>query len=306
MLREEKFYADVFEKISDYYNGKAKVTIHDVTKNNSLSKRGLCVTMIGGNCGPTIYLDDFYEEYQDGRPFELVIKDIIKVLDEHLVEEKVDFSFITDFDKIYDKICYRLVGSKTNKKKLEGCPHRLIEDLAVTYFVSLVSMGIEGSVAIRKELMDIWKVTEEDLFEAAMDNTPRIYPANIIPMNDFLKKQTGHDFFADAFLSEGFLIGSNTKYTHGATVILYPGLLKEVGEHFGGNYYIIPSSVNEVLFVKELFCNEDPETLENMIKSVNASCVLPEDVLSDYLYYYDREAQNIIKKVEQVKDTMLL
>ena len=306
MVRKEKFCNDVLERATEYYRDKAKVSMHDVTKNNSLSKTGLCVTMLGGNCGPTVYLDDFYDDYENGRDFESAFNDIIRVLDMHLVKEKVDFSFFTDFDKIYDKICFRVVGEAKNRDILKECPHRLIEDLAVTYHVSLLPMGIEGSVRIKNEMMKLWKVTEEDLFEAALDNTPRIYPAEIISMDEFLKRRTGEDLLPYDLFAEGFFIASNEKYTHGASVILYPDLLKEVGDRLRENFYIIPSSVHEVLFVKELYYRGDPGTLEGMIHNVNSSCILPEEVLSDSLYYYDRAAENKIKKVEQVKDTMLL
>ena len=306
MVRKEKFYDEVMERAKDYYKDRANVSMHDVGKNNSLSKMGLCVTIIGGNCGPTVYLDDYYDEYENGKSFEDVFDEIINLIDTHLVEDKIDFAFFTDFNKVYDSIYFRVIGAKRNEERLKGCPHRLIEDLAVVYYVSMKSRGIEGSVAIKNTLMDIWNVTEEDLFEAAIDNTPRLYPANIISMGEFLFKQTGHEPLLNDIFTNGFLVGSNDQYTNGASVILYPELLKEVGEQFNCNYYIIPSSIHEVLFVKELFYRDEPGTLEDMIHSVNSTCILPEDVLSDSLYYYDRAAENKIKKVEQVKDTMLL
>ncbi|WP_026528641.1 DUF5688 family protein [Butyrivibrio sp. VCD2006] len=306
MVRKEKFYNEVMERAKEYYKDRARVSMHEVTKNNGLKKTGFCVTMIGGNCGPTLYLDEYYKEFENGKVFDSVFNDIIKMMDAHLVPEKMDVTFFTDFDRIYDKICFRLVNAKENEEKLKECPHRLLEDLAVVYYISMTSLGIEGSVAIKNELMEVWKATEEDLYEAAMDNTPRLYPAEIITMAEFLKRRTGHSFFPNEATSNGFLIGSNDRYTNGATILLYPGLLKEVGDFFQDNFYIIPSSIHEILFMKELFYGDEPGTLEDMIRNVNLTCVLPEDVLSNSLYYYDRAAENNIKKVEQVRDTMLL
>ncbi|WP_022761668.1 DUF5688 family protein [Butyrivibrio sp. AD3002] len=310
-MNKINFFNEVRDKAAEYYEGKGKVSMHEVDKNNGLKKMGICVTLVGGNCGPTVYLDDFYEEFLKGKSFGSVFNDIIRVIDQHLVGEKVDFSFFSDFDLVCDKICFRLISSKRNEEKLKEIPHRLMEDLAVTYFVSLSAMGIEGSVAVNNEIMKIWDATEEDLFEAALDNTPRLYPAEIVPIYDYLEKQGGQnccpgDVFGYDSYFEGLLVASNEKLTNGASVILYPELLKEVAEHFGSNYYILPSSVHEVIFVKELFSQDEPGTLEDMIKTVNATCVLPEDVLSDSLYYYDRTHENNIKKVEQVRDTMVL
>ena len=45
--------------------------------------------------------------------------------------------------------------------------------------------------------------------------------------------------------------------------------------------------------------------LKDMVEYVNNTCVSPEDVLSDNVYYYDR-AGECINKVEYVEDVMVL
>lgn len=57
-------------------------------------------------------------------------------------------------------------------------------------------------------------------------------------------------------------------------------------ERVGGDFYILPSSIHEILLVKddETF---DINRLEDMVKEVNETQVAPEDLLTDSVYHYD-------------------
>ncbi|WP_029322219.1 DUF5688 family protein [Butyrivibrio sp. AE3004] len=304
-MEKELFYNEVVKKVEAYYGDSAIVTTHEIVKNNGLVKRGLCVKNTKSNCAPTLYLDDFYVKYKEGRDFNDISEEVIETFDKYIVNRQVDMSFFKDYGSISDKICFKIVNKERNEEKLKNVPHRLVEDLAVIYFVALNAMGIDGSVQIRNEFLELWDATEEDLFEAALDNTPRIFPANIIPMGDFLSAKSGDDIFRDVFSSNNLLIATNDKYLGGASVMLYPGLLKEVGDKFGANFYILPSSVHELILLSETFEGNEADNLIEMVKCVNSTCVPSEDVLADSLYYFDRSGENNVKKVEQVKDTML-
>ena len=154
-------------------------------------------------------------------------------------------------------------------------------------------------------MMNIWGVTEEDLYEAATINTPKLSPAKIVSMGDFLAERAGNEQMAGLFPDNDFLVASNRDYVSGAAVILYPGVTREVAETMGGDYYIIPSSRHEVIMISETSVENGALDLKSMVKCVNETCVMPEDVLSDNLYHYDRTCDNI-KKVEYLKDTMVL
>lgn len=304
-MNNEMFYNEVKQKVMQHYEGRASVALTDVIKNNGLNKTGLCVRKNGSNCGPTIYLNDFYEEYKMGKDLGVIENEVIRLFEEYGVDDNVDLEFVRDFDSVMDKICFRLVDSNRNKKKLCDMPYRLIEDLAVTYYISIDVMGIEGSIAINNSIMEAWKVTEEDLFEAALDNTERILPAKIVSMGDFLVSARGDASLAGLFPDNDFLIASNDKSVGGAAVILYPGLLKEVGEKMDCNFFILPSSRHEVILMSEHNVQNGVMNLKDMVEYVNNTCVSPEDVLSDNVYYYDR-AGECIKKVEYVEDVMVL
>ena len=53
----------------------ATIRTNDVTKNNGLVLHGVTVQPEGSNIAPTIYLDGYYKEYEDGEKLVLVRKE---------------------------------------------------------------------------------------------------------------------------------------------------------------------------------------------------------------------------------------
>ena len=92
----------------------------------------------------------------------------------------------------------------------------------------------------------------------------------------------------EEYVSERLYVLSNRRRINGAAVVLYPELLRRLGEAFGGNYYVIPSSVHEVLLLKDTE-DEDVHRLNDMVRQVNEQQVLSEEVLSNHVYYYSVE-----------------
>lgn len=80
---------------------------------------------------------------------------------------------------------------------------------------------------------------------------------------------------------------SNTKRLHGAVCMLYPGVLKEMADRMGGDFFILPSSVHETILLPDAGEGLNG-ALRQMIREVNSTKVAPEEVLSDTLYRYDR------------------
>ena len=76
--------------------------------------------------------------------------------------------------------------------------------------------------------------------------------------------------------------------------IFYPGVMDQVGERLNGDYFILPSSVHEILVVPD-DGNISFRELTDMVKEVNRTQVAPEDRLTDQVYHYDT-ADRIFEK----------
>jgi len=60
----------------------------------------------------------------------------------------------------------------------------------------------------------------------------------------------------------------------------------KAAERAGGDFYILPSSIHEVLIVPDNGMM-DLAALENMVREVNATTVDPSEKLTDNVYHYD-------------------
>lgn len=78
----------------------------------------------------------------------------------------------------------------------------------------------------------------------------------------------------------------------GAAGIFSMELIRKQAEELGCDFYILPSSLHEVILMREDMAPE-MDILEDMVRDINRTQVLAEDYLSDSIYYYDRESKKV-------------
>lgn len=82
---------------------------------------------------------------------------------------------------------------------------------------------------------------------------------------------------------------------YGAGCVLYKGILEQAAEQFGSGFYLLPSSVHEVILLPSAE-QDDCSTgmLRGMVSEINRSDVIDEkDVLSDDVYYFDMKKNEL-------------
>jgi hypothetical protein len=145
--------------------------------------------------------------------------------------------------------------------------------------------------------MKLWNVSVEELYKTAMENTPKLQEYEIRDMNDIIRNvmtEGGFEGFCDMEeeeLSEStpMYVLTNKSGIDGAACILYTDLLKDFASHIEKSFYVIPSSVHEVILVPT-DDNTEADEIRRMIKDINDTQVKTEEVLSYSLYYFDRES----------------
>lgn len=186
--------------------------------------------------------------------------------------------------------------------RLENVPYIPFLDMVITFHILMIEDedGI-GSVLIRDALQKTWNISTKQLFQLAEKNTIRMYPLQIRSMeqvfSDIEEKhpKLSEEYPVEAMKQEGLqdiLIASNRKGINGATVLLYPDCLEQLEEQCGGDYYILPSSIHEVLIMPDQYDISTPN-LHNMVLDVNANCVRPDEILSDHVYHYSRKEKTV-------------
>ena len=215
------------------------------------------------------------------------------------MQKNFDISFVTDFSKVKSRICYKLINAKKNKALLEDVPHVLVEDLAVIFYI-LVSANAEetGTITVKDNMMKLWNVTTDDLYELALANTQRLFRGSVQSMAnvmiDILSKELDdeavmefYDMMVDVDDRVPMYVCTNTMKSNGAGVILYDGLLREFADRVDSDVFVLPSSIHETLLIP-VSAGMDLEALKDMVRSINRTEVAPDEILSDNVYYYDR------------------
>lgn len=292
-----RFQNSLVEQLAEQIPEGCRISIHKVIKNNDLQLDSLVILSKQVNVSPNFYLQQYYEKYLQGMSMETIISDILENYEKTrktMGKYQIDLSL----DACRDKIVYRLSSGEKNRMRLENVPSIPFLDMVITFHVLMIEDedGI-GSVMVRDAFMQEWKMSTKELFQLAQENTMRMFPLQVHSMTQMLSNlEKEHPELAEEYPDEvlqgqGFqntLVVSNQKGINGAAVILYPGCLAQLEEQCAGDYYVLPSSIHEVLILPD----RDQiygSGLQNMVREVNENCVQADEILSDHVYHYSSE-----------------
>ena len=294
MMNFEEFKAWVKENItSKDWKETSQVEISVVKKNNGVSKAGLSIREDEHDVSPLLYLDDYYIHYQNSELLENIIRNIRADYDKKVQMAAVKIPNLQEFENIRGRVIYRLVNYEKNKEILEDCPHIRLYDLAVTFrwVARIDDVGVSTSLITNKQVKE-WGVSVNDLVLAARQNTPRLFPAQIIDMEEMLAGMVSFILYPSTI---PMYILTNKQELNGASALLYGDILKDFANKKGADMYILPSSIHEVIMVPADRIN-DPTKLLSIVHDANTTVVSIGDVLSDSVYYYDRKKDQILVK----------
>ena len=278
------------------YRVDGLVSIQQITKNNGLELDGLTILAAGVNVSPTIYLNYYYDKFlQHG--LDAVVKEILEVYEQNKPKEAIDLSFFTDVHRVHNKIKMKLVNYERNKELLKKVPHVKFLDLAIIFYVELANTE-EGlaTILIYNHHMAYWNFTTETLYELANENMlgdfrlESIFESIIDAFDEEQKEMlmAAKDMFRMQILT-------NKAKMYGAIGMLQTCILQEYMKRYNTEkLIIIPSSVHEVLLIP-YEQGVDMEEMKALVKEVNATQLLPEEVLSDNVYIYDGNEIKIIE-----------
>lgn len=293
--------------ISEKLGEDFEVVCSSVQKNNSVMLDGITIREKGRIVAPTIYLNDILKGNEDEEDIE-DIADMVVDSYESWMEgtQELNPEYFT-IENMRDKIIYRMVNYEMNREMLETTPHLRYKDLAV-YFCCLIRIDSQGlgTVRITESIREDWDVSVEQLREYAVSNTPELLPFEMNSMYSVLAGMLARELELnpedcdvprmrelleylengdDTKLSGAMYVVTTHAGINGASCLLYRGVTEEIARRLGTGYYILPSSVNEVIIVPDT-ADISEEYLREMVPQINRSEVEPTEVLSDEIYRY--------------------
>ena len=279
---------DKLQVVQNPFSSQFRVNVKDVEKANGMSYRGIEVSDQQVGMGVTINMDKHYKMYLGGKSVD-EIADLVQqqVADAFERRPDVDMSRLKDYESLCSNVMMEAVSKEKNAEYLQNIPHFDMADLSIIY---RLNVGRDrnhdiGVVTVDNQLLSSIGVSQDqfqkDVFEQAIAGEPPILKslAEVMDMN----------FMGDDSEPEGGLfLATNRDALYGASVIAIPGFLDQAAEKLGGSFYILPSSVHEVLLLR----NDEEvnvQEMESMVQEINAAIVSPEEQLSDRVYHYDAQ-----------------
>lgn len=300
------FAETVSKAVSEELGDGCQVKLQEVIKNNGVILQGLVILTRERNLSPTIYLNSFLEAYEAGVPLVEIVAKILEIYRKNMPPGNINMDFFREFGKVCPGICYKVVNRGRNRALLERIPHIDFLDLSICFFYAYQNEALGyGSILIYNSHMEMWNCSTETLLRFAQENTRRIFPWKSHRLAELLQEFAGSEAGQGMTPAEAgeavsdaipMRVLTNVRRTHGATCMIYPGVLGALASEINENLYILPSSIHEVIFMPESAV-DGPRQLCGMVREVNATQVEPEEILSDNLYFY-RRLENHVEIME--------
>lgn len=292
-MNYEEFKNTIKSQIKNYlpdsYND-ADVLINHVIKNNSVHLDGLLIRKHNSSVSPTIYLNHYYDQYENDRSMEDIMNEIAKRRIESADNSFTEIDELTCFEKVKDKISCKLINYCRNIEYLSDKPYTPIADLAAVYYIGIgFSDYGYGSVIINNQILESYKISVEELHAIALQNMQKD-KARLLPMTDIIKGLLSDTSDISDFEQTNvpMFVLTNEEKINGASKLLDSITMDEVAKRIGTNFYILPSSIHETILVTATDCSISE--LEKMVMEVNETEVAAEEILSDHVYRYNYDS----------------
>ena len=261
----QQFLFTITAGLQSACQAEEKITVQTIEQKHTAKIKTVSLYHRGKRTTPWIYMAPFYRLYQHGYSMESIQKELKNVLDMVTENNKVEGEIFTNFECAAAFLSVRLISYQKNKEFLSLVPHRRIQDHC-----------------------RIWEVTEDILFQTAIASMIRRFPPSLNSVEALigLPELPVQSDFPHLFAL------TNSKAFFGASVIMYPGILRTAAKKLGGAYYILPSSMHEVLLLAK-DKDTDPSQLKEIVEEVNLTDAVSTDFLSNHVYEYDSDEDTV-------------
>lgn len=270
------------EKLLELLENVEDIEIIRTLKNNSVEYTSLIIKEKGINISPTIHLNPILEWYEEIGDMDAIAAMVVSKYENARLTKAYDVSFIRNWKKVKEMVVFKLISKEKNAELLAKVPHREVLNLALVYYIALPE--IKGAIPVFNNHFEFWGISEEELYEAAKRNTPKLLPIKVRSLDEVMNSEDGQK-------TRAYVI-SNDIDLYGAATLLYPETMKILEEKIQSDFYLIPSSIQEFLAVPVMGGISANEVLQ-LVKDVNRYKVEKEDYLADNVYLYKRSSSEI-------------
>lgn len=270
------------------------IRVRKIPRNNGGELTALTICSDEKAVLPAVYLEPFYSQYRVGKDIGELTGEVIGLVRKRVRENIIKPGDIRDDVSALDNVVLRLVNYEKNEQMLGAMPHIRFLDLAII-FRRVIRMAGDAVVTVPVTQDDVkrWNTDTDELYRRGLCNTERLFPLADTDLCEMLRKRY-NCIVEPTEYAPAMRIITNEMNANGAAAVLYEGALEDCAEKMGGDIYLIPSSIHEMLYISA-DSGVDTDYVRGLIAEANSLVVNPEDFLSDSLYIYKRDTGKLDK-----------
>jgi len=285
---------------------RGDVIIQSVCRANKGTFEGLTMpNLTESGLSPVVYLNELYEEYRSGIPEDILVW---RTVNQFSAGKDVPFNMdaLKDYAAVKDDLRIRVSGYEQNRDWANAMVSIKEGDFVYSCYLPICHEAFgRASINITKENAVNWGVSYEQILMDARSGSLKqeVEMKSILEIvGEACDLCAGEpmDYYAHPELlpeEENMFMLREKDSLYGAAVIARADVLKQVGKLLGDDYYVLPSSTQEVLLIPAKRW-DDPEKLAGMVREINEAEVEPGERLTDHVQYYDRSRERLMNALE--------
>lgn len=286
-MEYQEFIEKLMEKISDRLGDDVSLDTVSVRKANGTWKEAISFIEKGKDPQPILYTEQIYQLFCQGWTLEACAGYALEIYLN--AQESEAAKNLWEWKYVKDKVEPCILKEDWNQEFLHEVPYKSYLDLAIYCRVVLDREdGQIASTVVNDSMLKAWDVTEEKLWKTAFANFKRkkFLVTNMEKLIPGVEEKEG------GLLPTECYVITNKDYIYGAVGILRTDLLEGLSDILQCNFYILPSSLHEIILLADQE-ERDAETLREMVREVNREVVEKDEWLSDQVYYYRHKSGKV-------------
>lgn len=283
MISYEEFKRELKKNINDFYKEDVEFLEEKKVYKPNREYEGLCIKFKNIQLAPVIDLQDWYDTYRMGAAIPSILKKFNNALIEHANDLNVNVNKINK-SYILEHVTLAAINMNKGQGLLNNVYYQRMADIA---FIPKIYFDDTHSSTITKKICKEFNISEDELMKTAihnMENQSYMFK----PMRDYFKDiDYEYEEVEANKLTDAYILSTNN-LVNGAGLIVSDKIADRISREVDGDFYIIPSSRNELLILPETLVNKDMfDMIKETIEFVNEVEVDSSDYLSDNFYHYD-------------------
>ena len=207
---------------------------------------------------------------------------------------------INSYKDIRDSLRVRLMDIKGNSEILQNAVYEPVGcGLALVAYMELPDEIAEGGIAnvpaelaMKMEGAGLETVLDDAMKGSIEASRPRLCAIQEMLMGPMFGSEPENYLETGETPQESLMVLTTGDGRLGASALYYPGMKEKLGEIIGGDYYVLPSSVHEVLIMPDNG-QMTPMELAKMVKEINETQVAPQDRLCNKVFRFHSDTQEL-------------